>query len=96
MQIFLWSVEYILNQGTVNFGWISNLIEVSLVGCGQASTLSCHQQLAAHQHIGLSITDGYIWITTAGSHCNGLNFHPNTNMQDKLIYGQDILCGISK
>ena len=87
-KILLWSVEHILNQNTGNFGRISNLIEVSLVECGQASTSSCHQQLAAHQHIGLSITDGYIWIDTAGPHCNGLNLHPNTNMQGKVRYAE--------
>ena len=30
--ISLWSVEYILNQSTANFGQILNLIEISLVG----------------------------------------------------------------
>ena len=31
-KILLWSVEYILNQITTNFGRISNLIEISFVG----------------------------------------------------------------
>ena len=31
-KISLWSVEYILNQSTANFGWISNSIEISFVG----------------------------------------------------------------
>ena len=31
-KILLWSVEYILNQSTANFGQISNLIEIVLVG----------------------------------------------------------------
>ena len=31
-KISLWSVEYILNQGTANFGRISNSIEISFVG----------------------------------------------------------------
>ena len=30
--ISLWSVEYILNQSTTNFGRILNLIEILLVG----------------------------------------------------------------
>ena len=31
-KISLWSVEHILNLSIPNFGWISNLIEISLVG----------------------------------------------------------------
>ena len=31
-KISLWSVEYILNQSTTNFGWVSNSIEISLLG----------------------------------------------------------------
>ena len=31
-KISLWLVEYILKQSTANSGWISNLIEISLVG----------------------------------------------------------------
>ena len=31
-KISLWSVKYILNQSTANFGQISNSIEISLVG----------------------------------------------------------------
>ena len=31
-KISLWSVEYISNQSTVNFGRISNSIEILLVG----------------------------------------------------------------
>ena len=31
-KISLWSVERILNQSTANFDWISNSIEIALVG----------------------------------------------------------------
>ena len=31
-KILLWSVEYILNQSTANFGQISNSIEIALMG----------------------------------------------------------------
>ena len=31
-KMLLWSVKYILNQRTSNFGLISNLTEISLVG----------------------------------------------------------------
>ena len=34
-KILWWSVEYILNQSTANFGRISNSIEISLVGRAQ-------------------------------------------------------------
>ena len=38
-KISLWSVEYILNQSTANFGRISNWIEISLVGWAPALLL---------------------------------------------------------
>ena len=42
-KILLWSVEYILNQNTSNFGLIPNSIEISLVGRRQMwVTSSCH------------------------------------------------------
>ena len=40
-KISLWSVDYIFNQSTPNFGLISNSIEISLVGQGPGNGLSC-------------------------------------------------------
>ena len=45
-EILLWSVDYILNHSTTNFGRISNIIEIPLVGrapgCSGNSLQWCH------------------------------------------------------
>ena len=47
-KVSLWSVEYILNQSTANFGRISNSIEISLVGRAPGHNLHRSWQLNCH------------------------------------------------
>ena len=42
-KISVWSMGYILNQNTANFGRISNSIEISLIGTGAKSTSNRRQ-----------------------------------------------------
>ena len=45
-KILFWSVEYILNQSTGNFGWKSNLIEIRLVPQVPGHFMTLLRQLA--------------------------------------------------
>ena len=44
-KILLWSVEYILNQSTANYGRIFNSMEISLVGQAPGGGMTLQLQL---------------------------------------------------